>query len=117
MADIEMCSGEQNGYPELAKIMGPYSGMGIYRRFAELNARNLLYLQAELLNLEEELDTLTLADRYSPFKANRRYAKSVKKLIQSREADGSGQWHKILEIRAKLKEYSEWVNKVEEEWR
>ncbi|PVH79058.1 hypothetical protein DL98DRAFT_633031 [Cadophora sp. DSE1049] len=41
------------GYPKLAELQGTYPQLGIYRRFATLNARNLLYLQAELVDLEE----------------------------------------------------------------
>jgi hypothetical protein len=40
----------QNGYPGLARVMGPNydQGLGIFRQFAELNARNLLYMQADI---------------------------------------------------------------------
>ncbi|KAL1620787.1 hypothetical protein SLS56_009512 [Neofusicoccum ribis] len=51
------------GYPKLATIMGPYRGMALFKRFASLNARNLLYMQAELLQLELELDELASGDR------------------------------------------------------
>ena len=43
------------GYPKLARFIGERPGFAIFRRFSELNARNLLYLQAELLDVEEEL--------------------------------------------------------------
>jgi hypothetical protein len=40
-----------NGYTKLAIQMGQYSEMAIFRRFGALNAQNLLYLQAELVQL------------------------------------------------------------------
>lgn len=43
------------GYPMLAGLMGRRPQMGIYRRFAYLNAQNLLYMQAELVVLENQL--------------------------------------------------------------
>jgi hypothetical protein len=43
------------GYPMLAAYMGLTPETNIFRRFSILNARNLLYLQAELTNLEEAL--------------------------------------------------------------
>jgi hypothetical protein len=43
------------GYPKLARFIGERPGFAIFRRFSELNARNLLYLQSELLDIEEEL--------------------------------------------------------------
>lgn len=43
------------GYPMLAGLMGLRPQMGIFRRFAYLNAQNLLYMQAELVCLEKQL--------------------------------------------------------------
>jgi hypothetical protein len=52
------------GYPRLAKVMGPRD-LGIFRKFAELNALNVLHLQAELVYLEEEFKILTELDETS----------------------------------------------------
>lgn len=53
----------RNGYPELAKIMGPVPGMALFKRFSSLSARNLLYKQAELLHLGERLQQMDNFDR------------------------------------------------------
>lgn len=53
----------RNGYPELAKIMGPAPGMALFKRFSSLSARNLLYKQAELLHLGERLHQMDSFDR------------------------------------------------------
>jgi hypothetical protein len=47
-----------HGYPKLAKFLGGQEGYAIYKRFASLNARNLLYHQAKLIRLEHELHDL-----------------------------------------------------------
>jgi hypothetical protein len=40
------------GYPKLSRLMAFYPEVAIFRRFGALNAENLLYLQAELQDLE-----------------------------------------------------------------
>jgi hypothetical protein len=47
-----------HGYPKLATFIGGKNGCAIYKRFASLNARNLLYHQAKLVSLEHELNDL-----------------------------------------------------------
>lgn len=47
-----------HGYPKLATLLGTTQNYAIYRRFAALNARNLLYHQAKLNHLEHELHDL-----------------------------------------------------------
>lgn len=49
-----------HGYPKLATYIGGKNGCAIYKRFASLNARNLLYHQAKLVSLEHELNDLEL---------------------------------------------------------
>ena len=43
------------GYPKLARLMGPYPDIAIFRRFGSLTMLNLMRLQAELLAIEEKL--------------------------------------------------------------
>lgn len=50
-----------HGYPRLATLLGTTENYAIYRRFAALNARNLLYHQAKLTHLEHELHDLEQA--------------------------------------------------------
>jgi hypothetical protein len=98
------------GYHKLAALMGSDCGLSIYRRFAKLNARNLLYLQAELVNLEAELENIILEDNDSDDDEKKLFSFSLWHLKHSSDApDGDFpiQWHKVLEIRRLLKEYSE----------
>ena len=95
----------QDGYPGLAKLMGPNfdQGFGMFRKFTELNARNLLYMQAEMLCLEQELDMLTYVDKHGPDLNAKAFVRSV---WEMRKVLGSAQWSKILELRGKLNSYS-----------
>ena len=93
------------GYPRLARVMGPCN-LGIFRRFTELNALNILHLQAELVYLEQELKILTELDDISGDATRALYAKSAYGLRKSVESGNDHQWRKILEVREKLKEYS-----------
>ena len=94
-------------YSSLAEFLGNHDGLAIYRRFATLNAQNLLYLQSELIILEGELRRLAFADDTSGSEQRQ----SMKKDIRALKADPTNevegrQWQKVLEIRGKLKEYS-----------
>ncbi|KAL5319980.1 hypothetical protein ACEPPN_013039 [Leptodophora sp. 'Broadleaf-Isolate-01'] len=51
-----------NGFPTLAAFIASDTDLVIFRRFDCLGARNLLYLQAELVTLEANLAALDQAD-------------------------------------------------------
>lgn len=51
------------GYPKLAERMAIARETAVFRRFSFLNALNLLYQQAELMDIEEELKDLQRDDR------------------------------------------------------
>lgn len=104
----EMTSGRiQDGCPGLARLMGQDldadGGSGMFKQFAELNMRNLLYMQAELLCLEQELEAITYADENGNDPTTKKFARNVGEM---RKASNSSQWDKILEIRKKLRQYS-----------
>lgn len=83
--------------------MGPHRGMAIFKRFAALNARSLLYQQAELLDLEAGLEAHTEADR----QAGMPFHRNAMALLDARNDSVNGrQWGLIKEVREKLKEYS-----------
>lgn len=95
------------GYTDLALLMGQYPESAIYRRFSALNAENLLYLQAELVNLEKRYRKLkSTAVANDPEKIN--YDEDWYMLKHSGQAVPNDEvWTTFLEIRSKLKEYSE----------
>lgn len=95
-----------DGYHKLASLMSDHEELFMLRRFAMSNAKNLLYMQAEILHLEAELHDIALED-HSGCEKHRNYEYSVFDLKESFGSRGSDtQWRKILELRERLKEYS-----------
>ena len=100
------------GYDKFASFIGVDRGLSMYKRFANLNAKNLLYFQAELVNLEAQLKNIELDDIKSEDAEKEPFPYSVfhlKMSYLSPKTDEGGQkkqWLKVLEIRQLLKEYS-----------
>lgn len=90
-------------YDTLADLIASQPSVSIFRRFAKLNAKSLLYLQAELALLEHQLEKLESADQTSDDLNKRQFQWEVRRLAES---EGE-HWQKVLQIRAKLKEYSQ----------
>lgn len=100
-----------DGYHKLAALVGYHDELFMLRRFSTANAKNLLYMQAEILHLEAELHEIAIQDR-SGCEKHRNYEYCVFDLKESYGVGGSDtQWRKILELREKLKEYSQsiWI--------
>lgn len=99
---------ENEGYRSVACFLNEKGVIPSFRQFGTLNIQNLLYMQAELVQLEAELQCIAREDAQSddPDRQNFRY--SHLKLQKSlEEGDGDDiQWRKILEIREKLENYS-----------
>lgn len=94
------------GYPKLAVLQGTYPQLGIYRRFATLNARNLLYYQAELVDLEERLDKETLEDLKATEEKRKSHSRDWYSLSKTADGVPTHQWDIMLKIREKLLQYS-----------
>ncbi|PQE24140.1 ATP synthase subunit gamma protein [Rutstroemia sp. NJR-2017a BVV2] len=94
------------GYPKLAALQATYPQLGIYRRFATLNARNLLYLQAELVILESNLNEFTRRDCVSEDLTARLYNKNWYHLDKRKDGVLNSQYYTMLRVREKLKEYT-----------
>ena len=82
------------GYPSVAALVSKSYDFAIFRKFRYLNARNLLYLQAELIDLENELQTLDQSLRVDQLN-------SWKPFFEDQEARALA-----LRIRKTLEEYS-----------
>jgi hypothetical protein len=91
----------------------------IYKRFDQLAARNLLYLQSELAYLEGKLQEYDAADvdavGQQGFEA-RRCARSWEHFERAKESNAAQRerWSTILRIRATLREYRESIPSVQE---
>ncbi|ETN46597.1 uncharacterized protein HMPREF1541_00783 [Cyphellophora europaea CBS 101466] len=95
------------GYARIAEQTSYHPSLGIYRRFAALNAQNILYLQAEIHELEADLRSYAAADAAQPkHTARAHYSRNWHKLARAQGEDRQ-QWHTIETLRAKLKEYNE----------
>ena len=97
------------GYPSLAAFIASESdrSTSIYRRLDRLSARNLFYLQSELVELEARLDILDAADpkrttdEKKSARAIGRFLRKGQDALRKKE-----RMEVVKEIREKLKEYS-----------
>ena len=109
-------------YSDLAHLMASHPEVMILRKFSQLNAKNLLYYEAELACLEHELEAIELEDRHFEETPRRDYAISWATMAASGD-DGDHfattgrehgfsdrdklQWQTFLKIRESLHKYSE----------
>ena len=98
------------GYARLALLMGDYPEVAIFRRFSVLSAQNLLYLQAELRDLEVDLRRYAEEDDNSAHRDRKVYSLDWFALKQScedfaDEGNDGRQWQTVLALRSKLEEY------------
>ncbi|CZR67079.1 uncharacterized protein PAC_16978 [Phialocephala subalpina] len=92
------------GYPAIAQLMGCHDEFAIVRRFKELNMQDILYLQAEILHLKEELKKIELDDKEHPERVF--FSRDWWSLANAQDEEGQKQWAIVLEIRRKLQEYN-----------
>ncbi len=96
------------GYDRLGRFMGEQPENAIFRRFGALAAEDLLYRQAELAELENDLRSYQEADKRSGERDRQHYAVAWKLLRDSangKDGNDPRQWTTMLEIRAKLHDY------------
>ncbi|KAE9374805.1 hypothetical protein N431DRAFT_557033 [Stipitochalara longipes BDJ] len=93
------------GYAQTALLMHRNSETAIFRQFSTLSIKNLLYLQAELVELEYGLSQLAEQDKRSDHPNAQYYTRDWWYLRHSARDGDAAQWQKVLEIREKLKEY------------
>lgn len=96
----------EEGYRRLAVLMSRNPEMAIFRSFKTLNVQNILYLQAELNELETISEKLHQYDRASSHPKRRSNHKNWYYLSHSKMDGNDEQWQNALDIRAKLHEYS-----------
>jgi hypothetical protein len=99
------------GYPSLAAFIASDrdKSTAIYRRFDRLSARNLLYLQSELQELEARQDALDAEDLRGDLqtkKSARNWQVLKKRANQQNNEREKERLELVFEIRDKLKEYS-----------
>jgi len=93
------------GYPMLAEHIAVKPHTGIYRRFDALNARHILYLQAELCILERRLRNVERADQGKD-ERRLRYAVDFESMLETPNDEDQTQLELIMEMHEKLNQYS-----------
>ena len=104
--------GPAEGYDRLGRLMGELPETAIFRRFGALSAEDLLYRQAELVELENSLREYQKEDKESGHEDRQHYGFNWDLLQYSAnpnadEGNCSKQWETILKIREKLESYRE----------
>lgn len=112
MTATDILKDEVKGYPKLAAAIELFPELGIYRKFGALNSLNLLYLQAELEDLEEELRRQQKIDDEDKTGKGKLFARDWRWLRNSETTGNSEQLQLVLRIRATTKEYSESVTVI-----
>lgn len=101
-------AGMPAGYSRLASLMGAHPEIATFRRFGALNALNLLYMQAELTDLENGLHKQAKSDAESGHFERSIYHRDWQTLSESltTEDGNPAQWRTMLKVKDKLSEYS-----------
>jgi hypothetical protein len=104
--DLEMAPRCINGYPSLAAFIASDRDQltSIYPSFRRLSTRNLLYIEAELAELQVRLDRFDAEDLNASFEA-KEYARSWVRLAGSEKQGHKERVRLIRGIREKVKEY------------
>lgn len=97
-----------DGYALTAQLMAKYPEFAMLRRFKRLNYQNLLYLQAQILYQQEELERLVRRDANHPDRQP--YANDWWALSHGKGQGGKEQWRKVKALRRTLETYSD--NKI-----
>jgi len=114
--DIEIQNAEKayvNGYPTLAHFIAQDKdrSASIYRSYHRLTSRNLLYLEAELFELEKQQDDLDEQDLKGDLSA-KEYARDFEILSSSSDSRCEARRELMLRSRAKIKEYRKWIRVI-----
>jgi hypothetical protein len=108
MSGNEHCKEFVPGYPQLSGQIGLLPQYGIFRSFRAVSSRNILYLHAELIELEQMLHEAEKYDSECPDPVRMKYRRDWRWLKASEGSqcpEASRQCQIILQLRQVLKEY------------
>jgi hypothetical protein len=110
--------GTMGTYSKLSAFMARYPEIAIFRTFADLNVKNILYYEAELAHLERELQEVEKRDaacgtsprqnygtRWIKMQAGLEWPEICQEPRQNTQGD-ERQWRMIVQIRKVLEKYS-----------
>ena len=111
--DIEMQNPRRvyvNGYPSLADFIASdkEQSASVYRSYQRLTSRNLLYLEAELFELERQQDELDSLDLKGDLTA-KQYARDWATLSTSTDPRCIKRRELLEKVKVKIKEYREYM--------
>ncbi|KAL8849833.1 MAG: hypothetical protein Q9221_005171 [Calogaya cf. arnoldii] len=94
-------------YTKLASMMANHAEAAIFRRFDTLNLKSLLYMQAELVDLEDQLHDIESEDKKSGDPNKVQFSSSVKALRKPTGTRENVQWMKYKEVQDKMHAYND----------
>ncbi|PLB54104.1 hypothetical protein P170DRAFT_347048 [Aspergillus steynii IBT 23096] len=106
---LNECHKNTRGYDRIAAVFASDPAFLIFRRFDKLNIKNILYYQAELANIEDDLEHIIADDKQSFNEERRDYPFSVRSLkspLKSTRPEDIRQWSKFKEARELLEKYN-----------
>lgn len=93
------------GYTKVGQLMATYDQLAILRGFKSLSYQSLLYRQAEIIHLKDDLDKLIQRDATHP--TRQLYSKDWWRLAHTRASDeDEEQWKLWQHLSKKLDDYS-----------
>lgn len=93
------------GYAKVGQLMATYDQLAILRGFKSLSYQNLLYRQAEIIHLQDDLDKLIQRDVDHP--SRQLYSKDWWRLAHTCDSEeDKEQWELWQHLSKKLDEYS-----------
>jgi len=98
------------GYPQIVSLMSQHEELAILRKFGNLSIQNLLFMQAELMHLEEKL-TRIAAKEDDGSSSSLKY-RDWWTLSRPNENGGNEHWEIVMDIRTKLEKYREYESLV-----
>ncbi|KAJ8131005.1 hypothetical protein O1611_g2619 [Lasiodiplodia mahajangana] len=101
---VDLDSLEAGGYTRLAEYMGQQPQLAIFRRFGTLANANLLYLQAEITDLENQLEFTQEQDNQANDDARQKYFQSWYQLSDSASLEAGSPEREQYELIMKLRD-------------
>ena len=95
-----------HGYPRMARMMGKSDELAIFRRFNDVNVLSLLSLQAEILELRDNLYDICEVDEH----LGGGFSNSMLRLLHAKDGGGKAQYEALACIRDKMQQYSESID-------
>ena len=92
------------GYDELSTLIGSYPELAMFRRFGPLSAKVLLCMQAELLDLEDDLNIISEID-FKDWERREILTSWVKANAATSENGADLRRRKVTEAQEKLERY------------